>query len=96
MNVVLFVIDTLRADHLGCYGYFRDTSPTIDKLASEGVRFNVEPAAANFPSNCVVDELRLSDHQKEVNELILDPEDPFSVEYRGKAAMTWGGIKSLY
>ena len=26
MNVVLFVIDTLRADHLGCYGYFRDTT----------------------------------------------------------------------
>ncbi|KXB00252.1 hypothetical protein AKJ41_04240 [candidate division MSBL1 archaeon SCGC-AAA259O05] len=33
------MIDTLRADHLGCYGYFRNTSPTIDKLAEEGVRF---------------------------------------------------------
>ena len=39
MNVVLMVIDTLRADHLGCYGYFRDTSPRIDRLAAEGIRF---------------------------------------------------------
>ena len=39
MNVILFVIDTLRADHLGCYGYFRDTSPTMDALAEEGVLF---------------------------------------------------------
>lgn len=39
MNVLLIAIDTLRADHLGCYGYPRLTSPRIDRLASEGVRF---------------------------------------------------------
>jgi arylsulfatase A-like enzyme len=39
MNVVYIVIDTLRADHLGCYGYKRNTSPNIDRLASEGVLF---------------------------------------------------------
>ena len=38
-NVLLIVIDTLRADHLGCYGYDRDTSPNIDRLAEEGVIF---------------------------------------------------------
>ncbi len=38
-NVLLITIDTLRADHLGCYGYFLDTSPNIDRLASRGVRF---------------------------------------------------------
>ncbi len=38
-NVVLIVIDTLRADHLGSYGYARETSPAIDKLASEGILF---------------------------------------------------------
>lgn len=38
-NVVLFVIDALRAQQLGCYGYERDTSPNIDALAKEGVLF---------------------------------------------------------
>ncbi|MGB5161558.1 MAG: sulfatase [Thermoanaerobaculia bacterium] len=38
-NVVLVMVDTLRADHLGCYGYERETSPNLDKLASSGVLF---------------------------------------------------------
>jgi arylsulfatase len=36
-NVVLVVVDTLRADHLGCYGYHRPTSPFMDRLAGQGV-----------------------------------------------------------
>jgi len=39
MKVILIVIDTLRADHLGCYGYHRETSPNIDRLAREGILF---------------------------------------------------------
>ncbi len=39
MRFVYFDIDTLRADHLGCYGYHRNTSQNIDQVASEGVRF---------------------------------------------------------
>ena len=39
MRVLMFDIDTLRSDHLGCYGYGRNTSPTIDSIAEEGVRF---------------------------------------------------------
>lgn len=39
LNVLWLVCDTLRADRLGCYGYFRNTSPTIDRLAAEGVLF---------------------------------------------------------
>jgi len=38
-SVVLISIDTLRADHLGCYGYARETSPHIDAFASDAVRF---------------------------------------------------------
>jgi len=38
MRILYFDIDTLRADHLGCYGYGRDTSPNIDRLARGAVR----------------------------------------------------------
>lgn len=38
-NVILIIIDTLRADHVGAYGYERDTTPNIDKLAREGILF---------------------------------------------------------
>ncbi|MFV1979645.1 MAG: sulfatase [Rhodothermia bacterium] len=38
-NIVLYVIDTLRADHLGCYGYSKNTSPFIDAFAKEATLF---------------------------------------------------------
>ncbi|MCL4507928.1 MAG: sulfatase-like hydrolase/transferase [Chloroflexi bacterium] len=39
LNVVLISVDTLRADHLSCYGYSRLTSPHVDGMASRGTRF---------------------------------------------------------
>lgn len=39
-NIVMIVVDALRRDHLGAYGYQRPTSPTMDALAGEGVRFD--------------------------------------------------------
>lgn len=39
MRVLYLDIDSLRPDHLGCYGYHRKTSPNIDRIASEGTRF---------------------------------------------------------
>lgn len=39
MRILYIDIDSTRADHLGCYGYPRDTSPNIDKIAKEGTIF---------------------------------------------------------
>ena len=39
MNILLIALDTQRRDHLSCYGYPRDTSPTLDELAAQGVLF---------------------------------------------------------
>ncbi len=51
-NIVLITIDTLRADHLSCYGYERKTSPYIDAVAKEGIIFKnvVAPASWTAPS----------------------------------------------
>ncbi|MEC0242859.1 sulfatase [Paenibacillus dokdonensis] len=40
MKILLLDLDSLRPDHLGCYGYQRNTSPNIDKVAAEGIRFD--------------------------------------------------------
>lgn len=40
MRILYIDLDSLRPDHLGCYGYHRNTSPTIDRLAAEGVRLD--------------------------------------------------------
>lgn len=40
MRILYIDIDTLRPDHLGCYGYHRATSPNIDRLAAQGVRLD--------------------------------------------------------
>ncbi len=46
-NILLITVDTLRADHLSAWGYGRKTSPVIDQLAAEGVRF--DEAAVQWP-----------------------------------------------
>ncbi len=40
MRIVYIDVDSLRPDHLGCYGYHRNTSPEIDAIAEEGVRYD--------------------------------------------------------
>jgi len=47
-DLVLVTIDTLRADHLGAYGYERATSPNLDKLASKGVLFTRASAPSSW------------------------------------------------
>lgn len=51
-NLLLIVVDTLRPDHTGCYGYERPTTPHIDELASESILFEnaIAQAAFTLPS----------------------------------------------
>jgi arylsulfatase A-like enzyme len=48
VNLLFILIDMLRADRLGSYGYERDTSPTLDRLASSGVRFARQLAQSSW------------------------------------------------
>jgi arylsulfatase A-like enzyme len=52
-NVLLITIDTLRADHLGCYQYSRNTSPFLDQLAADGTLFLhcFSPVPVTLPSH---------------------------------------------
>lgn len=53
-NIILLLIDNVRADHLGCYGYGRPTSPRIDDLSGEGVLFSHAYVAAPWTLPSVV------------------------------------------
>ncbi|MFH1619536.1 MAG: sulfatase [bacterium] len=46
-NVIIISMDCLRADHIGSYGYNRNTSPSIDRLAGSGIRFSQAIAQAS-------------------------------------------------
>jgi len=52
-NVVLIVIESLRKDHVGCYGYSRNTTPSIDAFAKKAVRFTnaVSTSSWTIPSH---------------------------------------------
>ncbi|MFC1980593.1 sulfatase, partial [Chloroflexota bacterium] len=45
-NILWIVMDTVRADHLSCYDYHRNTTPNIDRVASEGILFENAISAA--------------------------------------------------
>ena len=79
-NVILIVVDALRADHLGVYGYKRNTSPFIDSMvaakAFKKVNIMLSSAGASFP--CVLSMLRskswhnMSDRNFSLPELLHD------------------------
>ena len=55
-NVIIIVLGTLRADHLGCYGYPKNTSPNIDKFAKECLLFKNAYSQSHWtlPSHCSI------------------------------------------
>jgi len=48
IDVVVITIDSLRPDHLGCYGYARPTSPSLDAFAAQAVRFTNAFSTSSF------------------------------------------------
>jgi len=52
-NLIVYLIDTLRADHLGCYGYGRPTSPRIDQFASDATLFRNGYAQSSWTRSSV-------------------------------------------
>lgn len=53
LNLIIFTIDTLRADHLECYGYQETKTPNINRMASEGILFQhaIVQAPLTLPSH---------------------------------------------
>ena len=55
-SVLLVTLDTVRADHIGCYGYSKTETPNLDRLASDGIRFSNAYAQVpiTLPSHAVI------------------------------------------
>jgi len=99
-RVVVISLDCLRADHLGCYGYDRITSPNMDALCEESIRFAKATAPYNWtlPSHCsLFTGLYALGHEvRQVREL-ASAEIPYLVEALqddgfATAAFTGGGF----
>jgi arylsulfatase len=73
-RVILITCDTLRADHLGCYGYARPTSPNLDRLASEATVYEdawsaaplTGPALSSMLAGRLPDEIGVSASNREL------------------------------
>jgi len=103
--VILISLDTLRADHLGCYGYSRKTSPNIDELAADSALFlNTFTASPwTLPAHVsLMTGLNCINHQVTQSDREMDPSVPTLADYirqRGytSVAFTGGGyVSGLY
>lgn len=104
-KVILVSLDTLRADHLGCYGYSRETSPYLDALSRESVLFENVYAQSSWtlPSHTsMLFSLNSASHQVYYNDQRIDPSLPSLASLLQKAgflpyAFTGGGyVSSIY
>lgn len=80
-NVILIIIDTLRADHLSCYGYRRFTSPSIDSLAAAGTMWTKAYAQApwTLPAHATMwTGLTVRSHGTEIDALESQSESGYS------------------
>ena len=92
MNVLVYVLDSLRPDHLSCYGHERPTSPAIDCLTDDGIMFTNAFAQGIWTaptSGSLVTGLYPSVHGGETVSEALSPEAP-----RLAAALSDGGFQT--
>ncbi len=96
MRILYFDCDSLRPDHLGCYGYHRNTSPTIDALAEDGRRFTnyYVSDAPCLPSRTAFLRSRLGIHSGLINHGGLNAEIRQRDHRRGTNTAT-DGYRSL-
>ncbi len=87
MRILFLDCDSLRPDHLGCYGYHRDTSPTIDRIAADGRRFTNYYAsdAPCLPSRTAFFTGRFGAHTGVVNHSGINADPRPDGEARGPA-----------
>lgn len=104
-NVILISLDTLRPDHLGCYGYLRETSPNIDTLAKDSALFinTFAPSPWTLPSHVsLLTSLNCINHQVYHVDQKMDPAILTLADYLRKkgyfnAGFTGGGyVSGLY
>ena len=101
-NVILISLDTLRPDHLGCYGYPRETSPNLDRLARSGVVFKTARSQApwTLPSHMSLFTSMLPSHNRveDLNEVLSSklrtlPEALTAAGYETAAIVNNGQMK---
>ncbi len=76
VNVILLTVDSLRADHLGCYGYHKMTTPNIDAIAEKGQLFRraYSQSAWTFPGlMSILTSLQPPAHQVDERGKMLHP-----------------------
>jgi len=98
MNVLVYVFDSLRPDHLSSYGYERETSPTIDRLAEDGVQFTNAFAQGIWTaptSGSIFTGLYPSVHGGQTVSDPLSPEAPRLAEKMAEIGLTTGCISSI-
>jgi arylsulfatase A-like enzyme len=99
-NLLLISVDTLRSDHLGCYGYDRPTSPNIDALARRGVVFDnmVSTSSWTLPVHGSMLTGRYPEfHGLREDGVRLAPEIPTVAELlRGRGYHTFGVVSHVY
>jgi arylsulfatase A-like enzyme len=98
-RLVLISVDTLRADHLGSYGYGRPTSPGIDALAREGVLFEdvSAPSPWTLPSHAsLLTGLYPSRHGLKAHDRYLPSTVPTLAALLGRAGFVTAGVVNSY